>query len=45
LNCGRWVRKLDGDAIYVHGCLQELLGVLQEKINNGVIEMYKGLYV
>jgi peroxiredoxin len=34
---------LDGDAIYVYGGRQELLGVLDAKRSKGEIEMYEGL--
>jgi uncharacterized repeat protein (TIGR03803 family) len=35
--------KFDGSAIYVYGSQQELLGTLQQKGKNGVIDMYEGL--
>jgi uncharacterized repeat protein (TIGR03803 family) len=35
--------KLDGDAIYVYGEQQELLGTLQAKEKKGAIDMYQGL--
>jgi uncharacterized repeat protein (TIGR03803 family) len=35
--------KFDGSAIYAYGSQQELLGTLQQKGKNGVIDMYEGL--